>query len=154
MISKPLPLPPPAMQTISDYQYKLQQNRSHIAREYNSLSDSLNIAKRLDQSIQKKPWTWISSLFFVGVALPWFLKKSTPITSQELQLNPSLENKKKSSFFSKSTLIATSLLKDKTLQLGLISVARLLLPLAQEALLEFGARKKNRRKYSSPQDDY
>ncbi|MDH4469414.1 MAG: hypothetical protein QE493_00370 [Verrucomicrobiae bacterium] len=144
-----MPLPLPAMQTISNFQYKIQQSRVQIARDYASFTDSLNVAKRLEHSIQKKPWAWISTLFFAGITLPWMLHKSTPFKSQERSFIPSLEKQKKTSFLSQSAMLGASLLKDKTLQLGLISVARLLLPIAQEAIVEYRARRKNDREYSS-----
>lgn len=142
------------MHTTSDLQYQLQQSRSKIAREYLLLSDSLNVAKRLEESIKKKPWPWISALFFVGTALPWCFKKSTHPHTHELQephkihVNPFQEKKEHSSAFSKCFLLATSLLQDKTVYSGLFSVMRFLLPLGQEAIADYRAKRKSKQSCS------
>ncbi|MFZ4115819.1 MAG: hypothetical protein ACOYK6_03735 [Chthoniobacterales bacterium] len=138
------------MQTPSDFQYKIQQSRSHITQEYALLKDALNLSKRLEHSIQRKPWSWISGLFFIGVGLPWFLKKSIPLVSQKSDPSPIslVEEEKKTFSFSKVALLAASLLQDKTVRSGLFSTARFLFPLAQEAVANYGARKQNEAKHA------
>ena len=142
------------MQTVSDFQYKIQQSRSKIAHEYASLGDALNLPKRLQHSVQQKPWPWISGLFFMGIGLPWFLKKSTHTSPQELTSSTalSLEKEKKSSGFSKCALVAASLLQDKTIRSGLFSTARFLFPLVQEAVIDYRSRKQDEKQNTSAEN--
>ncbi len=137
------------MQTISDLQHKLQQSRSKIADEYLSLSESLNVTKRIEYVIRKNPLSWISTFFLVGASLPWCLKKMTLRNPQKLQVLPSEEKAKNSSAFSRGLFLAVSLLQDKTVRSGLFSAVSLLTPLAYEAIARYRDRDKGKENLST-----
>jgi hypothetical protein len=129
------------MQQVSAFQYKIKQSRSKIAHEYAALGDKLNLSKRLQHSVQQKPVAWIAGLFFTGIALPWFFKKSVPPTFQQSTHQPISPREKKSSRFSKITFLASPLLQNKTVQAGLVSAISVLFPFVQEVIAEHVYRK-------------
>lgn len=139
------------MKTASDFQYDIQQSRFKIANEYAALVNTLDVTKSLRYSVQQKPRSWISGFFLMGLSLPWLFKKSTPTHSQELtpSTGPSSKKEKKSSVLSKIVLVATPLLQNKTLRSALLSKACFILPLVQEAIIEYASHRKNKKQEAS-----
>ncbi|MBX9742273.1 MAG: hypothetical protein K2W99_01840 [Chthoniobacterales bacterium] len=129
------------MKTAFELHHTVRQTQKELAFHYVSLKEELNIPKRLRHSIQDKPWHWLCGATLMGLSIvffkkpyqQWKKKGSTTFSSHQLS---SIEENKKISSLEKSSILMTalSLLSNNAVRTGLVSTARVVFPLAQEAL--------------------
>jgi hypothetical protein len=137
------------MKTAFDLHHTVRQSRERLTLEYGALKEELNFSKRLRHSIQEKPWPWLAGAALVGLSVAFL--KARPRSKKEASKVSSPDQR---SFISEKKVVsspmgtigatALSLLQNSTVRTGLFSTARFVIPLAQEAITGYLARKKEK----------
>lgn len=125
------------MNTLEEILTATHQSRHQIARNYASLSNEMNVALQLRNSVRRQPWSWMGGALLTGMVVSFLKKPSSPLSYKKettLVQQPS-------SILKRAASLPTLFLGEKTVALAAGSCFRFLFPLVRPMIVEYITRK-------------